>query len=170
MDVKHKTIIISSFPLFLINRSGLVLQRWLILIVFNWLSLNKQFDTAHDKTYKMAYVPSEDSDQPGHPTSLISAVGMKKAWVFSYQLSTQQRLIRLGGYPGWSESSLGAHAILLVLSCAGSFFFFFFFFFFCRLFWDHLLSLMSTRHLKDRTLTWDYSVKVYMIMIIHVPS
>ena len=29
--------------------------------------------------------------------------------------------IRLGGCPGWSESSLGAHAILLVLSRGGSF-------------------------------------------------
>ena len=29
-------------------------------------------------------------------------------------------LIRLGGCPGWSESSLGAHAILLVLSWGGS--------------------------------------------------
>ena len=41
--------------------------------------------------------PSLDSDQPGHPPSLISvfAVRMKKAWVLS-------------GCPGWSESSLGA--------------------------------------------------------------
>ena len=28
--------------------------------------------TEHDKTYKMACVPSEDSDQPGHPSVLIS--------------------------------------------------------------------------------------------------
>ena len=33
---------------------------------------------------------------------------MKKAWVLSYPLSAQQRLIRLGGCPGWSESLLGA--------------------------------------------------------------
>ena len=33
--------------------------------------------------------PSEDSDQPGHPSSLIRvfAVRMKKAWVLSYPLS-----------------------------------------------------------------------------------
>ena len=38
--------------------------------------------------------PSEDSDKPGHPPSLIRvlAVHMKKAWVLSYPLSTQQRL------------------------------------------------------------------------------
>ena len=37
--------------------------------------------------------PSEDSDQPGHPPSLIRvfAVHMKKAWVLSYPLSTQGR-------------------------------------------------------------------------------
>ena len=33
---------------------------------------------------------------------------------------TAKTLIRLGGCPGWSESSLGAHAILLVLSWGGS--------------------------------------------------
>ena len=38
--------------------------------------------------------PSEDSDQPGHPSSLIRvfAVRMKKAWVLSYPLSAQRRL------------------------------------------------------------------------------
>ena len=40
------------------------------------------------------WAPSEDSDQPGHPPSLIrvSAVRIKKAWVLSYPLSPQQRL------------------------------------------------------------------------------
>ena len=33
----------------------------------------------------------------------------------------QQRLIRLGGCPGWSESLKGANAILLVLLCASSY-------------------------------------------------
>ena len=42
----------------------------------------------------MACAPSEDSDQPGHPPSLISvfAVRMKKAWVLSYPMSAQRRL------------------------------------------------------------------------------
>ena len=63
--------------------------------------------------------PSEDSDQPGHsyqpghPPSLIRifAVRMKKAWVLSYSLSAQRRLIRLGGCPGWFQSSLGAQPL-----------------------------------------------------------
>ena len=29
-------------------------------------------EPAHDKTNKMACAPREDSDQPGHPSSLIS--------------------------------------------------------------------------------------------------
>ena len=35
---------------------------------------------------------------------------------------TAKTLIRLCGCPGWSESSLGAHAILLVLSRCGSYY------------------------------------------------
>ena len=47
----------------------------------------------------MACAPSEDSDQFGHSPSLIKvfAVRMKKAWLFSYPLSAQHRLIRLDG-------------------------------------------------------------------------
>ena len=78
--------------------------------------------------------PSEDSDQPGHLLSLIrvrpvwSESSLIAEWIAkdqsflhadsedSDQTGWMPRLIRLGGYPGWSESSLGAHAILLVLS------------------------------------------------------
>ena len=42
----------------------------------------------------MACAHSEDSDQPGHPPSLIRvfAVRIKKDWVLSYPLSAQRRL------------------------------------------------------------------------------
>ena len=58
----------------------------------------------------MTYAPSEDSDQPGHPPSLIRvfAVRLKKPLVLSYTQSTWQRLIRLGGCPVWSVSLLSA--------------------------------------------------------------
>ena len=48
----------------------------------------------HEKTNKPACAPSKDSDQPGHPPSLIRVftVRMKKAWVLSYPLSAQRRL------------------------------------------------------------------------------
>ena len=52
------------------------------------------FEPPHDKTNKMACVPKEDSDQPGHLPSLIRVftVCMKEAWVLSYPLSAQWRL------------------------------------------------------------------------------
>ena len=34
-------------------------------------SRKKHFEPPHDKTNKMTFVPIEDSDQPGHPPSLI---------------------------------------------------------------------------------------------------
>ena len=68
----------------------------------------------------MTCAPSEDSDQPGHPPehSLLheETLGPK----LSIEC-TAKTLIRLGRCPGSSESSMGAHVILLVLSCAGSF-------------------------------------------------
>ena len=53
--------------------------------------LLKGYEPPHDKTNKMASAPSEDSDQPGNPPSLIRvfAVRMKKIWVLSYPLSAQ---------------------------------------------------------------------------------
>ena len=51
----------------------------------------------------------------------VFAVRMTKPWILSYpQDHTEKSLIRLGNCPGWSESSLGAHA-MLILSCWGSF-------------------------------------------------
>ena len=108
----------------------------------------------------MACAPSEVSDQPGHPPSLIKdfAIRMKKAWVLSYPLSTQRRLIRLGGCPDRSESSRGARSFCWFCHEAAHFleaknrsanfifsflFFFFFFFFFCRrqiLIWSDIVS------------------------------
>ena len=81
------------------------------------------YEPQHDKTNKMTCAPREDSDQPRHPPSLIRvfAVCMKKPSVLSYPLGAQQRLWSLGGCPGWSKSSLGAQAILLVLSCSCSY-------------------------------------------------
>ena len=59
--------------------------------------------------------PSEDSDQPWHPPSLISL-----RCALNGYLRSVKTLIRLGRCPDWSESSLGAHAISLVLSWGGS--------------------------------------------------
>ena len=55
----------------------------------------------HDKTNKMACAPSEDSDQPGHPPSLIRvfAVRLKKAWVLSYTLNASEGSDQTGRMP-----------------------------------------------------------------------
>ena len=57
-------------------------------------SLFVRNELPHDKTNKMTSVPSEASDQPGHPPSLIRvfAVSMKKHWALNYLLSAQRRL------------------------------------------------------------------------------
>ena len=43
---------------------------WIIVLGAFELQI-KTFQPPHDKTNKMVCVPSEDSDQPGHPPSLI---------------------------------------------------------------------------------------------------
>ena len=54
--------------------------------------------------------PSENSDQPGHPPSLIRVfvVRMKKAWVLSYPLSAQRRL--------WSDWAVAQAPLSLCLA------------------------------------------------------
>ena len=52
--------------------------------------------------------PSEDSCQPGHPPSLIRVFAVR--WTQAFFTRTAKTLIRLGGCPCWSESSLGAHS------------------------------------------------------------
>ena len=75
----------------------------------------------HDKTNKMICAPSETQISLCiRPVWSVFPVRMKKALVHIYPLSAQWRLVRLGRCPGWSESSLGAEVILLVLSWGGS--------------------------------------------------
>ena len=66
--------------------------------------------------------PSEDSDQSGHPPSLISvfAVRMKKALVLSYPLSAQRKLYQTGRTLRLIWVFAGRTLILLVLSWCGS--------------------------------------------------
>ena len=37
----------------------------------------KHFEPHHDKPNKMTFVPSEDSDQPGHPPNLIRVFAVR---------------------------------------------------------------------------------------------
>ena len=77
-----------------------------------------KYEPPRDKTNKMACAPSEDSDQPRHPPSLIRVFPVH-SWVAkdpSFLHADSEALIRLGGCPGWSESSLSAYAILLFVT------------------------------------------------------
>ena len=58
--------------------------RTLILLVLSWrgsygltLQVTHKFEPPRDKTNKMACAPSEDSDQPGHPPSLIRVFAVR---------------------------------------------------------------------------------------------
>ena len=81
--------------------------------VHNWAASwqNQQNGMCAQRRLRSVWA-SAQSDQSLHWPSLIRvfAVRMKKAWVLSYPLSAQQRLIRPGGCPGWYESLLGAQS------------------------------------------------------------
>ena len=131
----HENLIVFFFFLFLlaIGMFHGEIREILILLVENAFyasfskcvktNATKTYEPAHDKTYRMAYMPSEDSDQPGHPPSLIRvfAVYIKKASVLSYPVSTPRRVLADWVDAQADLSSLGTHAILLVLPCAGSY-------------------------------------------------
>ena len=73
----------------------------------------------HDKTNKMVCGPVKKSNQPEHPPSLIRVLAVRS--MGSFFMWTMKTLIRLRRCPGWSEFSMAAQSICLVLSCAGSF-------------------------------------------------
>ena len=62
--------------------------------IYIYIASKKERKKEEKERKKTACAPSEDSDQPGHPPSLIRvfAVRMKKAWVLTYPLSAHQRL------------------------------------------------------------------------------
>ena len=109
-------------------------------------SRNKIWATSWQKKQNDC-VPGLDSDQPGHPPSLIRVFAVRSMGSKGPKLSScgQRRLIRLGGCPGWSQSSLGTHAILMDLSWDGSF---------CFVFWIMYLvnefKEMNTLHANVR--------------------
>ena len=88
--------------------------------------MKNEIKPLHDKTSKMTLAPNEDSDQPGRAwASAQSEQSLRRLHeeTLGSQLSiecTAKTLIRLGGCPGWTESSLGTKAILLILLWGGS--------------------------------------------------
>ena len=64
------------------------------------------FEPANDKT-KMASAPSEDSDQPGHPPSLIRVLAMRSMGSLGHKLfSCGQRRLRSDWASAQSDLSL----------------------------------------------------------------
>ena len=114
----HVLVQYTSLYFTLMNGTAIFQCPLLLLCMVDWFyGWFTSFELPHDKTNKMARVLSKDSDQPGYPPSLIRvfALCMKKAWVFSYPLSTQWRR--------WSDWTLADQTvILLVLTWGGSFF------------------------------------------------
>ena len=57
------------------------------LVVYLFTCKVVRFESLHDKINKMTCAPSKDSDQPGHPPSLmrVFAVRMKKHWALNYR-------------------------------------------------------------------------------------
>ena len=66
----------------------------------------------------MACAPSEDSDPVWSESSLSAR---RKLGSLAAHWMHNEDSSQMGGCPGWSESLLGAHAILLVLSWGGSY-------------------------------------------------
>ena len=91
--VRHMTVCTSHDRLWVLSlwANGKELSKQCLVLV---ASFSFTSEPPHDKTNKMACAPSENSDQPGHPPSLIRVFGvrMKKAWVLSYSLSAQRRI------------------------------------------------------------------------------
>ena len=82
--------------------------------VSQWLHMSNE--PAHDKKKKW-HVPSKGSDQSGHPAVWSESLCCPHEESLGSQLPTEctaKTLIRVGGCPGWSESSLDAHAISLI--------------------------------------------------------
>ena len=83
-----------------------------IIILYAYINCIKErkkegiliYEPPHDRTNKMACGPSEDSDQPGHPPSLIS-FRCPHEENFGSNLPierTSKTLIRLGACRGWT--------------------------------------------------------------------
>ena len=68
---------------------------------------------------EIIYEPTQDETYMACGPSAFAVWSMLRTE--SFFMRTAKALIRLGGCPGWSDSLLVAHAILYVLSCAGSY-------------------------------------------------
>ena len=89
-------------------------------IIYSFYNKTWQINSSHLMTKPRNWHVRPAKTQ--HPPSLIRVFAVRLMGSLGPKLSScgQRRLIRLGGCPDWSESSLGAHATLLVLTGGGS--------------------------------------------------
>ena len=123
--VTPPTMELFSVEVILVTRRNQIKRKYRInfRIFVEVLLLNKTLPWAASwQNQQNDCAPIEDSDQSGHPPSLIRVFAVRSMGSWGLELSScgQRRLIKLGRCPVWSESSLGAHAILLVLSWGGT--------------------------------------------------
>ena len=67
------------------------------------IKMKNKIEPPHDRTNNFACAPNEDSDQPGHPPSLIRVVAVRSVGSKGPKLSScgqRKTPIRLGGCPG----------------------------------------------------------------------
>ena len=90
-------------------------------IVSNVWYANKN-EPQHDKTNKMTVHPAITQISLGsaQPDQSFHCALNEKLRIQGFFMRTAKTRISLGSCPGWSESSLGTHIILLILSCCGS--------------------------------------------------
>ena len=70
------------------------------------------FEPGHDKTNKMNVCPAKTQISLGiRPVWSVCAVRSGELRAQAFFIRTAKTLIRLGGCPGWSESSLGAQSV-----------------------------------------------------------
>ena len=97
MPVHIRTVYFSVEPLVAALIAPCVLDPPLVkatAVITVTTRVRKTNEPQHDKSNKMTCAPSQDTDQTGHPFSLIRVftVRMKKVWVLSYPLSAQRKL------------------------------------------------------------------------------
>ena len=79
----------------------------------------KPYELKHDKTNKMMCTQKTQINLGIHPVRTVFTVFFGWLRTQCFFMQTAKNLIRLGECLGWSESSLGAWVILLVLACFG---------------------------------------------------
>ena len=76
-----------------------------------FLQMRTRNDPRYDKTNKMSVRPAKTQVSLGiHPVSESSLSAWRNLGPSATHWAQAKTLIRLGGCPGWSESSLGAHS------------------------------------------------------------